>query len=101
MELRVGLALASAVDATNVIVTKVVAGDYDLTCGGVAMTPKGAPAAQVVGDPDAMRGSLLGKRYVTEGGTLELLVTKAGEGSLAVGGQLLQQAGAKALPASD
>ncbi len=43
----------------------------------------------------------MGKRYVDEGGA-ELLVTKAGAGSLSVGTTLLEQKTAKPpLPASD
>jgi hypothetical protein len=44
---------------------------------------------------------LLGKRYVDTGGTLELLCTKAGAGTLAVGGEALVLKSAKPLPSSD
>jgi hypothetical protein len=101
MQLRVGLALASAVDTTTVIVTKVPEGDVDLTCGGVPMVPKGTVAAPAAADPAFMQGSELGKRYLDEDGTLEVLCTKGGEASLALGGKLLVIAGAKALPSSD
>jgi len=43
----------------------------------------------------------MGKRYVDEGETVELLCTKAGDGVPAMGGALLELKGAKALPASD
>ena len=46
-------------------------------------------------------GTQLGKRYVNEEGSLELLCTKPGKGSLACGGTLLTIKGAKPLPASD
>jgi hypothetical protein len=101
MELRVGQALVSAVDTTNIIVTKAPAGDIELTCGGAAMAAKGAAVERCEPNLAFMKGSLLGKRYVNADGTLELLVTKAGEFSLAVAGELLTVAGAKALPASD
>ena len=52
-------------------------------------------------DPAASEGTQIGKRYVDEAGTLELLCTKPGEGSLAVGGTALQIKGAKPLPSSD
>ena len=42
----------------------------------------------------------MGKRYVDEAGA-ELLVTKAGAGSLSIGTTPLEQKTAKPLPASD
>jgi hypothetical protein len=45
-------------------------------------------------------GSAMGKRYVDEGGA-EVLVTKAGAGSLSVGATTLVLKEAKPLPASD
>ncbi|WGL54016.1 hypothetical protein P5P86_09350 [Nocardioides sp. BP30] len=101
MQLRVGLALASAVDTTTIIVTKVPEGEVDLTCGGVPMIPKGTEAPPTSADPAFMHGSLLGKRYVAEDGTLEVLCTKGGDASLALAGKLLVTADAKALPSSD
>lgn len=101
MKLRVGIALASAVDATNVIVTRVPEGDVELTCGGVAMYPKGGAAPEAEADPDQLGGTLLGKRYVDPGDTLEVLCTKPGEGTLALDGQALVTMEAKALPSSD
>lgn len=101
MRLRVGLALVSAADTTNVIVTVAPDGEVELTCGGVPMVEKGVdvPAAQP--DPDALHGSLIGKRYVDPAGTIEVLCTKAGEGSLALDDVRLSPAQAKSLPASD
>lgn len=101
MNLRVGEALASAVDATQVIITKAPTDDVELTCGGVPMVAKGAPAPEATADPAQQGGTLLGKRYVDAAGTIEVLVTKPGEGSLALGGEVLAQAGAKTLPSSD
>ena len=46
-------------------------------------------------------GASMGKRYVDEADTIELLCTKAGDGVPAVGGELLRCKEAKALPASD
>ena len=48
--------------------------------------------------PDLAR---VGKRYSDEAATIELLATKAGDGSLAAGGAPLDVAQAKTLPASD
>jgi len=52
-------------------------------------------------DPGHKNGTQIGKRYVNEAGDLELLCTKPGEGSLAVGGTALTLKEAKALPSSD
>jgi len=101
MQLRVGLALASAVDSTNIIVTKAPAGEVALTCGGVPLIAKGSDAPKVEADPEHLKGSLLGKRYVDSADVVEVLVTKGGEASLALDGVLLEVAGAKALPSSD
>lgn len=101
MKLAVGQSLTSAVDATTVIVTRAPDGEVTLTCGGVEMAAPGEAAADAVADPDAQAGTLLGKRYVDDAVTIELLVTKPGQGTLALGGQPLAVQGAKPLPASD
>ena len=101
MQLRVGEALASAVDSTQIIVTRAPEGDVDLTCGGLPLVAKGTEPTPENADPEFMQGSVLGKRYVDKAGTLEVLCTKGGEGSLAVDGEILAQAGAKTLPSSD
>ena len=44
---------------------------------------------------------VLGKRYVDEDDTLEVLCTKPGAGTLAVGGRPLVLKSAKPLPSSD
>jgi hypothetical protein len=56
-----------------------------------------------VGEPhaDAREGALLGKRYVEDALGLEVLCTKAGEGTLAVDGTALPIKDAKPLPSSD
>ena len=51
-------------------------------------------------DPAFAGGTVMGKRYVDEGGA-ELLVTKAGQGTLTVGETPLSLKEAKPLPASD
>ena len=48
--------------------------------------------------PEAAKGTPLGKRYVNADGKLELLCTKPGEGSLAVGGAALVAQGSQAAP---
>jgi hypothetical protein len=103
MKPRPGQALASPVDTTTVIVVRAPDRDIDLTCAGVEMwDPKGggeAPAGAT--DPEQLTGSLLGKRYANDELGLELLCTKAGQGTIAVNGVPLAQKGPKPLPASD
>jgi hypothetical protein len=103
MKLRIGQTLVSTVDTTTVIVIRAGAEEVAITCGGAGMVdskaadgaPKGVP------DPDQMEGTLIGKRYADEDLGLELLVTKPGEGTLAVNGRTLEVKGARPLPASD
>ncbi len=102
MKPRVGQTLASTVDATTVIVVRCPDSDLEITCGGAAMVDSRIPG-DVSGIPDAaqMDGSQLGKRYSDDGVGLELLCTKAGQGTLAVNGAPLPLKAAKPLPASD
>ena len=51
-------------------------------------------------DEDYAGGTLMGKRYVDADGS-EILVTKAGKGTLSIGSTPLQVKEAKPLPASD
>jgi len=101
-QLKPGSRLRSAVCTTEVMVVMAPSGDVELTCGGApmvdlasALAASGAPAAGLAG------GTQIGKRYVNEAGDLELLCTKPGAGSLAVGTTPLQLKGAKPLPSSD
>lgn len=101
MQPKVGTTLVSAVDPTTAVVIKWGAGDVEVTCGGVPMGEKGAPAAAGDADPSQQDGTQMGKRYTDEGQGVELLVTKAGQGTLAVAGSTLAIKQANALPASD
>jgi hypothetical protein len=56
--------------------------------------------ASLVLDPALSGGAVMGKRYIDENGA-ELLVTKAGAGTLAVGDTPMSLKEAKPLPASD
>ncbi len=101
-QLKVGTRLRSAVCDTEVMVVGAPQDDVEITCGGAAMTQmdEERPGGSSV-SPDAAKGTALGKRYVNEAGDVELLCTKPGEGSLGVGGTLLQPKDAKPLPSSD
>jgi hypothetical protein len=98
----VGQALVSAVDATTVIVTRAPEAEAVLTCGGVEMAPAGEAVPEgAEADPAQLNGTRLGKRYADKAGTIEVLCTKAGDGTLALDGQPLGVQQAKPLPASD
>jgi hypothetical protein len=100
-ELRPGLQLASAVCGARVIVVRAPAGPApEITCGGEPMVPAtaSAPASGAASDDAA---TLIGKRYVDQAETLELLCTSSGSGSLSCDGAPMNLKAAKALPASD
>jgi len=99
--LKAGGRLKSAVCDTQVMVIAAPAGDVALTCGGAALVEVSSTAARGAIHPEHKNGTQIGKRYVNADGTLELLCTKPGEGSLAVGGAPLKLKEAKALPSSD
>ena len=101
VKFRAGQQLVSAVDSTAVIVIKAPAAECTLTCGGVAMAVAGQPVTAAQPDPSLMGGTQIGKRYVDEADTIQLLCTKAGSGTLAVDGKPLVIQAAKPLPASD
>jgi len=100
VELKPGAKFQSTVDTTQVIIVK-GSGHADLQCGGAPMAPTGD--SRIDGTPAAPNsdGTLLGKRYSNEDGTIEVLCTKAGEGSLSIADTPLEIAQTKALPASD
>jgi hypothetical protein len=100
VEVKTGARLRSVTCATQVVVVK-GAGDLDLRCGGQPMAPVGQ--GEESGAPEAPfdQGTLVGKRYVDEAESVELLCTSPGAGSLSLGDEVLNQKGAKPLPASD
>jgi hypothetical protein len=96
-----GTRLQSQVCDTQVIVVKSGESLGDLRCGGHPMLPLDAERPSgVTPDPAFVDGNAMGKRYVDDGGA-EVLVTKAGAGSLSVGETALSLKEAKPLPASD
>jgi hypothetical protein len=103
MKLRTGQTLVSQVDDTTVVVVRAAAGDVEVSCGGTAMVDAkaGAGAAKGSPDPALLDGTLIGKRYADDDLGVELLVTKPGQGTLAVNGTPLPVKGARPLPASD
>ncbi len=104
IQLKPGTKLASAVCGTEVIVVRPPTEPVDVECGGAAMVEAAdAPDEGARGEVDGghAEGTLLGKRYIHEASGLELLCTKPGDGSLAVGGEALPLKEAKPLPSSD
>ena len=57
-----------------------------------------ANAARGAIHPEHKNGTQIGKRYVNADGSLELLCTKPGEGSLAAGGAAAQAEGSEGAP---
>jgi hypothetical protein len=101
MQLRPGTRLRSQVCTTEVVVVRFPNRDVDVRCGGHPMISMDQQAtAGLVLLPGFADGSQLGKRHAAEDG-LELLVTKAGDGSLSDGQVPLPVKAAKPLPASD
>jgi hypothetical protein len=99
MKLKLGARYRSQVCGTEVIVVQAPPDEVDLTCGGRPMTGD-AVTEWVPGDPAALGGTTLGKRY-TDGAALELLVVKPGQGTLALAGTPLRIKESKPLPSSD
>jgi hypothetical protein len=100
MELTPGMKLRSGACEAQFIVVRAASGDVDLRCGGAPLLT-GDAVGDATLDPELSGGSLLGKRYADEDLGLELLCTKAGDGSLTLGGSPLGLKSAKPLPSSD
>lgn len=102
IQLKPGARLFSAACDTQLIVVKAPAFPVDLTVGGhpvvTSAADKVAGIALVEGSDT---GTMMGKRYVNTDGSLELLCTKPGKGSLSVDGQPCELKDAKPLPSSD
>lgn len=101
MQLKAGTRLHSRTDTCEIVVVRAPGEPVDLRCGGhsfLAIDTVAAPESLV---PGFDQGTQLGKRYSDDHLGIELLCTKAGEGSISVGETLLAVKGAKPLPASD
>jgi hypothetical protein len=96
-----GTRLQSQVCDTQVIVVRSSESLDDLRAGGAPMVPIGeATDSASTLDESLSDGNLMGKRYVDDAGA-EVLVTKAGKGTLSIGATPLAIKEAKPLPASD
>jgi hypothetical protein len=102
VDLRTGSRWASQVCNTEVVVVRTSNEPVELECGGQPMAPLGTePSASLTMAPAFAGGSQIGKRFADPSSGLELLVTKAGEGTLAVDGISIPPKEAKPLPSSD
>ena len=102
MTMTAGSRWRSVVDTTEVVVVRAPKDGANLECGGqpmVAIGSEGAAGGAI--DPEHSAGTQLGKRYCDDEVAIEVLCTKAGDGSLAVSGRALQLKSAKPLPSSD
>jgi hypothetical protein len=101
--LKSGARLRSQVCTTEVIVVRPGAGTVSLTCGGQPMVDlKATPAEGLSTAAGLSGGNAMGKRYTAVADeTLEVLVTKAGSGTLADGTEPLVIKDPKPLPSSD
>ena len=104
MDLKPGSLWASQVCATEVMVVRPPTQPVSLECGGHPMTPVGEDEDSSIDftlEPAFAGGSLIGRRFADPDSELELLVTKAGDGSLAVDGISIPLKEAKPLPSMD
>ncbi len=102
MDLKPGTRWASQVCDTEVIVVRAPTQGVTLECGGHPVVPVGTDAASdLTLDPSFAEGSPIGKRYADADSGIELLVTKAGTGTLALDGVAIPLKEAKPLPSSD
>jgi hypothetical protein len=102
MDLKPGTRWTSQVCESEVVVVRAASRPVSLECGGHPMVPVGGDAtADLALDPSFAEGSLIGKRFADPDSGAELLVTKAGAGSLAIDGVAVPLKDAKPLPSSD
>ena len=102
MEIKTGARLRSAVCTTEVIIVRASGGDVDLQCGGSPMTPMTVQRdPDATPAPDLATGTSIGKRYSDDELGLELLITKAGAGTISIGATPMELKDAKPLPSSD
>lgn len=96
--MKPGTKLKSTVCDTEVMVIRGT--DASVECGGAPMAEE-KPAQLGALSPNFSGGTMMGKRYVDEAGTIELLCVKPGKGSLSIDRVALQIKDAKPLPSSD
>jgi hypothetical protein len=101
MGLKPGLRLRSRVSDAEFVVIKASVDDSTFTAGGIETVALDSDAQKVEGVAADSDEALLGKRYVDELDTFEVLCTKAGGGDLAIDNRPLRPKTSKPLPSSD
>jgi hypothetical protein len=101
MKVKPGTRLKSTVCTTEVVVVRAPGDDVDLRCGGQPMVAMDEVSPASPPDLTLTGGTQLGKRYANAEVGIELLCTKAGDGSLSVGDDRIELKDAKPLPSSD
>ena len=96
---RAGTKLNSTVCQTQIMALRVPAEELEITCGGAPMGKEDGDKGGI--NADLSGGTLVGKRYVDEGETMEFLCTRGGDGTVQVNGVSLDIKQAKQLPSSD
>ncbi|MQY31583.1 hypothetical protein [Nocardia aurantia] len=98
-----GARLRSQTCTTEVIVVRAGSGTVSLTCGGAPMVGLDTPVPSPAEPAEHLAGgTAIGKRYTAVADpALEVLVTKAGRGTLGDGSAPMVVQTAKTLPASD
>lgn len=96
--MKPGMKLKSTVCDTEVMVIK--GNNVVVECGGSPMS-EGPVEARSALNPEFAEGTKMGKRYVNEDGSVELLCIKPGAGSLSINGEPLHTKDSKPLPSSD
>ena len=97
---RVGTRWKSAACNTELIIVHAPNRRVDLRCGGHPVIPHG----QEAGEKSTVTnngGTQVGKRYADADSGLVVMVTKAGDGALAIGDVPLELLQPKLLPSSD
>lgn len=96
-----GSRLRSVASTAEFVVVRAPADAIDLRCGGHPLVLRDTQAD----DHTVLEGFggelVMGKRYSTADGSVEVMVTKAGEGALTLGDEVLERKDAKPLPSSD
>ena len=102
LELKPGARVRSVVSEAELVVVRFPGDPVDLRSGGHPMVPRSTEAVELRAVNGDFAGDLMiGKRYSSADGLVEVMVTKAGAGMLSVGDEPLVLKDAKKLPASD
>lgn len=100
-DLKTGSRWQSVACSGEVVIVKAPATAVTLTIGGAEAVASGSADRSASPKAGHDAGTQVGKRYEDTNSGLEVLCTKAGEGSIAVDGIVLEVKGAQALPSSD